>query len=65
MAEGHKKIDPNSIPGLVIVVREEQLSTRRELSQLIKRIDALERTVEKLKEKVPKEDHDEHDISSG
>jgi hypothetical protein len=63
--EGDRKpIDSNSIPGLVIVVREEQLSIQRRLSEALDRIAELEREVKQLKEREHQADP-EHDISSG
>ncbi len=46
------------------MVREEQLQTRRELTDALSRIAKLERLVEQLLEKDHKDDND-HTVSSG
>lgn len=68
MEEGGRKLDPNSLPGLGIVIREEQLSIQRRLADALDRIATLEREVKRLKEQQAERDQErvaEHDISTG
>lgn len=64
MAEDHK-IDPQSLPGLLVLVREEQLGVHRKLSELIERLDSLEHDVKRLKEVEHSKSDDDHSISTG
>lgn len=66
MAEGHRKLDPSSLPGLLYLVREEQLEVHRKLSELFALFGGLERRVRSLEDKAAgTKDTNDHDISSG